>query len=187
MDDRIEKILADINSLSTVDRARLISRLNGKQRTNISHRSAVPKVVKHLEEHNWITAPIAFKEGYLDKKLSSSEFEKCVLKHIDIRLHDTKVGRVKHYYTDDCSADHLMEKPPIRQISSGMIKHLVRELDMSSAQLDVHTILESKIETYPCFKKKDNRPTIRERLIPEMKQYGYRNIKAMLFTKEAKA
>ncbi|MBK38202.1 MAG: hypothetical protein CMB45_05165 [Euryarchaeota archaeon] len=186
MDDRIEKILADINSLSAIDRARLISRLNGKQRTHISHRSAVPKVIDHLNEHKWITAPVAFNEGYLHKKLSSSEFEKCVLKHIDMTLHTKKVGRVKHYYTDDCSADHLVEKPPFRHISVGMIRHLIRELDLSSSQLDVHNVLMSDLDTYPCFKKADNRPTIREHLIPEMKQYGYRNVKAMLFTKEAK-
>ena len=82
MDDRIENILSDINSLSAIDRARLISRLNGKQRTHISHRSAVPKVIEHLNEHKWITAPVAFNEGYLDKKLSSSEFEKLKRKKL---------------------------------------------------------------------------------------------------------
>ena len=186
MDDRIEEILADINGLSAIDRARLISRLNGKQRTHISHRSAVPKVIQHLNEHKWITAPVAYNQGYLDKKLSSSEFEKCVLKHIDLELLTTKVGRVKHYYTKDCNAEHLVEKPPFRRISIGMIRHLVRELDMSSPQLDIHSILVSQTETYPCFKKADNRPTIREHLIPEMKEHGYRNIRAMLFVKEAK-
>ena len=187
MNDKIERIIADINSLTAFEKARLMTRLNGKQRTHMSHSSAVKKVTEHLNEHGYITAPQAFKEGYLAKKLSSSEFERCVLKHIDIELMDKKVKKVKHYYTSDCTAEHLFDKPPFKSISSGMIHYLVERLDKTQTSLAIDNILENDKTTYPCYLKKDNRLTIRDALVPKMREHGYRLVKGMTFTKEVKA
>ena len=179
----IERLYEEIMGLSALDRTRLLSRVNGK-RTHFSHRSAVPRVEQHLREHGFITAPQAFAEGYLVKKLSSSEFEKCVLKHVEIKLLDTKVGRVKHYYTEECTAEHLAEKPPFRNITSGLINHVLSRIDLSAEAISIDRVFESDPKTYPCYSVKKNRPKIREALIPRLKVEGYRVVKGMTFAKE---
>ena len=186
MTDTVERLVAEVNGLSAIDRALFDSQLNGK-RVHISHRSAVPLVEKHLIEHGFITAPLAFKEGYLVKKLSSSEFEKCVLKHIGTELLTSKIGRVKHYYTEECTAEHLAEKPPFKNITTGLVNHVLLRLDLDADALSIDKVFESDPDTYPCYQQKKNRRKIRDALVPKLKDRGFRLVKNMTFTKEVKA